>query len=219
VLITRWMRSNAVTGADERLRVQEYMNRAFQTFSRGYYFKEMLIPATGADALQRGLASGLLLRTDYADYYQNHPPAPSPQTHPYLLGITREEAFLNEGSLISDIFAHAPALFQFKPRHQEMLRRALQGDSDEVIAADLHASLSAVKNWWAAVYQQASEKLPTLLPASDGAASASGRGKEKRGSLLQYLRDHPEELRPTPTREMEAVSQPPRLRVKEMRVT
>ena len=47
---------------------------------------------------------------------------------------------------------------------------------------------------WLAVFRRVEERMPGLLP--ERSPDADGRGPEKRGPLLLYLREHPEELRP-----------------------
>lgn len=54
-----------------------------------------------------------------------------------------------------------------------------------------------MKKLWRQVHQRAQDAMPGLFGASDPVASREGgRGPEKRRVLLQYLRQHPEELRP-----------------------
>ena len=77
-----------------------------------------------------------------------------------------------------------------------MLSVALPGATDEALAEQLDISLSAVKKMWISIYRRAEEFLPELIPDSQLDLPASGRGREKRRSLLVYLREHPEELRP-----------------------
>ena len=76
-----------------------------------------------------------------------------------------------------------------------MLSLALPGATDEALAEGMNISLSAVKQMWISIYRRAEESLPELVPDFQMDIPASGRGREKRRSLL-YLREHPEELRP-----------------------
>ena len=96
---------------------------------------------------------------------------------------------------MSHYFIHNRPRFGFGARQQEMLRLScLRSDfSDEMLAETLTMSVSAVKNWWQAVYRRVSAAHPDLLPPTD---AVKARGPEKRRCLLQYLREHPEELRP-----------------------
>lgn len=202
VLMTRWMRADSLLSADEQRRVQEHMNRAFLTTLRGYHLKEVLLPTTGEYAMCQGMAAGFRLRRDYAGFFQKHPPLPPPEKRPFLLGVTREEAFAGEGSLISHFFVYTPPRLALVPRHKEFLRLALDGLTDEEIADALCVSVSGVKNWWRDVYRHTaaadSERFAAFgeEAAGPGGSAPEVRGKEKRRLLLQYLREHPEELGP-----------------------
>jgi hypothetical protein len=59
------------------------------------------------------------------------------------------------------------------------------------VGMELCADLS-----WASIYERTSSQLPGFPSSRDVANGASERGKEKKHRLLNYLRDHPEELRP-----------------------
>jgi len=96
------------------------------------------------------------------------------------------------------LFHTAPPRLGLWPGEQTLLARALDGQTDEEAAFGLGLSLSSVKKRWNGIYARVAAADPTLLPvwAPDGV----WRGVEKRRHLLQYLRGHPEELRPAPTK-------------------
>ena len=78
-----------------------------------------------------------------------------------------------------------------------MLSLALPGATDATLAEQLNSSLSAVKKMWISIYRRTEESLPELVSNSQQLAiPASSRGREKRRTLLAYVREHPEELRP-----------------------
>ena len=78
-----------------------------------------------------------------------------------------------------------------------MLMRALEGWTDEELAAKLGKSLPTIKKTWRSAYQRVEAKLPGLELSQTGPGTTeSKRGREKKRRLLGYLRDHPEELRP-----------------------
>lgn len=190
-----------VLSPEDAWKVREYMNRALNNLGLGYYYRELMMEVAGEGPRNRGLDAGFYLRTDYAPFYN----APSgqdgqstgervapPEFQPYLLSITREEAFQRDGSLLSSSFIYSRPRIGFKPIEQELLCWAIQGRSDDEIAPFVHVSAVAIKKRWDRIYARVEEKLPSLLPSrGDGR-----RGPEKRGLLLAYLRDHPEELRP-----------------------
>lgn len=68
-------------------------------------------------------------------------------------------------------------------------------------------SLHGLKKLWRAVHQRALLAMPGLFDARS--ANTGTRGPEKRRALLQYLRQHPEDLRPYQPSEQPS-HQPPR---------
>ncbi|MBL8163070.1 MAG: hypothetical protein JNJ61_13880 [Anaerolineae bacterium] len=112
----------------------------------------------------------------------------------HLTSITREQALSQYGTHVSQMFIYAPARFQFTGGQQELLRRALMGETDEALSEGLYLSLSAIKKRWLAIYDRVRAIDPYLLPDDD--TGRQTRGTEKRRFLLHYLRTHPEELHP-----------------------
>jgi hypothetical protein len=49
---------------------------------------------------------------------------------------------------------------------------------------------------WLSIYDRVAEIAPELMAEDAETGDATKRGKEKRRSLLAYLQEHPEELRP-----------------------
>ena len=117
---------------------------------------------------------------------------------PHVVGITQEldvQRGTWSGSWVGNLFDyHAPKL-GLSRSEQRMLSCALPGATDETLAEHLDISLSAVKKMWISIYRRAEESLPEFVPDLPD-IPANGRGREKRRSLLVYLREHPEELRP-----------------------
>ena len=203
VLITHWIWKQEVLDNESSRRVRDYLTRQFLTYYAGFKLRQILLEVFGDEALQMAVNAGFRLRTAYASYFREHP-RPAPDLHPYLTGITRQEARDSEGSLVSQAFVYTPPCFYFKQHEQELLCHALLGYSDEELTEPLCVSLAAVRKRWAGIYDRVATVNPGLLPASgDGT-----RGAEKRRDLLAYLRDHPEELRPVerPARTATAVS-------------
>ena len=188
-LFTRWTR--ATLPPDELRLVGRFMHDAGLSQTRGYQFKELLIEAIGEAARDSGLHAGFLQRRSLSGPQDDLPAA----KRPFLMGLTREEAHQREGSVMGHYFIHCPPRFGFTARQQEMLRLSLRHPelSDEALAEALGVSVGAAKNWWKLVYERVSKADPDLLPL---VAGGRARGPEKRRRLLQYLREHPEELRP-----------------------
>jgi hypothetical protein len=73
----------------------------------------------------------------------------------------------------------------------------LTGKTCEKLAASLSVSPWTVKKRWHAIYDRVTDVDRELLPPSIAyVADASSRGSERRRHLLNYLRQHPEEIRP-----------------------
>lgn len=118
---------------------------------------------------------------------------------PELFGLHRLEAsLLLPGTPVRDAFQFTPPRFGFAASERRLLRLAVTDLTDEAIGDELGISGHGVKKLWRQVHQRAQAAMPGLFgdggpqPAGDG----GGRGPEKRRVLLQYLRQHPEELRP-----------------------
>lgn len=177
--------------------VSRMLMEAFFEAHRGYQIKETLSERYGEGHRNIYLGGGYELRTDYAAFYARQGRTPPPTSErPFLFGLTRAEAFANPGRSIATLFLHRPPRFFFRDSEQELLRRALGGETDEELAHSLSLSLWAVKKRWQAVYRRVMQIAPDLLPEAESALPEKKRGAEKRRRLLDYLRRHPEELRP-----------------------
>ncbi|MDQ2730918.1 MAG: hypothetical protein M3Y56_04605 [Armatimonadota bacterium] len=189
-LFTRWGQARLQVAREEQVIVGRFMHDAFATQSRGYQIKELLIEAIGEAARDRALCAGFLDRNDARRDQGDYPSLP--HRH-FLMGMTREEAFANEGSVISHFFFYSRPRFGLTPAQQTLLGLCLaqQEASDEALAQALSVPLVKVKNEWRALYRRVMDVDPDLLPLPEGRE----RGPEKKRRLLHYLRQHPEELR------------------------
>jgi len=149
------------------------------------------------DPEQRAMfeASGLTVRRDYSEYFALHPP-PAGLPKPFLVGVNREEVASRDGTIFSILFEHAPKRLCFSPAEQSLLRDALRGDTDEECAIHLDVSLSAVKKRWSGIYDRVAAADPNLLPDGSSESGDRLRSREKRRHLLNYLREHPQEIQP-----------------------
>jgi hypothetical protein len=115
---------------------------------------------------------------------------------PELYGLSREEAGrLLPGSPVRDAFQFTPPRFRFTAAERRMLRLAVTHLTDEQVGEELGVSLHGLKKLWRSVHERALDAMPDLFDDSSS-AEAGTRGPEKRRTLLQYLRQRPEELRP-----------------------
>ena len=192
-LFTRWARANALLTREEQMEVGRYMHDSFILLTRGYQFREILIDVIGKPAREIGKRAGFLDQNRYEDHFQVCPMPPAQR--PFLMGLTRQDAFAMEGCVMSHYFTHSLPRFGFSSWEQDILIlcQQLPNATNQTLAASLRVSLSSVKNGWASIYSHVQDVAPDLLPSTD---DDNTRGPEKRRALLQYLRDHPEELRP-----------------------
>jgi DNA-binding NarL/FixJ family response regulator len=82
---------------------------------------------------------------------------------------------------------------------QTVAIHALQGDTDRAIAARLGISADAVKQAWRGILKAVSTHMPDLCKDTTGATAEGAtpvRGAEHRRVVIEYLRQHMEELRP-----------------------
>ena len=91
---------------------------------------------------------------------------------------------------------------QLTPAQQSVAFLALQGDTDQRIAVRLQVSTDAVKKAWRAIIAEACQSIPSLQVEPQERVVDSGeaavRGMERRRIVIEFLRQHLEELRPWP---------------------
>jgi hypothetical protein len=161
---------------------------------RGYRLIEILTEVRTAE-IPWGLAGGFRQRSDYSD---SHGERTDPGLCRCLMGVSREEALSAEGSTVSILFNYTPPRLHFTSSQRRLLAHALQHKTDKEIAVELGVSLSAVKKTWAAIFERVSSYFDTMCAESSVRAQCGRgtRGAQKRHRLLNYLQEHPEELRP-----------------------
>jgi DNA-binding CsgD family transcriptional regulator len=169
---------------------------AYYATHQGYQIEEMLSEVYGVE--QRDfLAEGSFKQyrdyeefrahPSYSELMENHPP--------FLMGLHADTVKNHYGYLrVRDIFLSAvPPRFLFRPNEQAVLELALRGIPDSEIASMLGFSLWTIKKRWQRIYDRVERVDRGLIAKSDGAIDNPGR---RRRRLLDYLRSHPEELRP-----------------------
>jgi DNA-binding CsgD family transcriptional regulator len=98
---------------------------------------------------------------------------------------------------IGSLFVYTAPRFHFSRSERVLLQHALMGETCEQLAASLSLSPWTVKKRWHAICDRVAAVDGELLPPPIAyGAHASSRGAERRRHLLNYLRQHLEELRP-----------------------
>jgi DNA-binding CsgD family transcriptional regulator len=168
----------------------------FYFFHGGYRVNCVIDEVYGAQTAQYLEAGGFRLVRDF----QKETPAAfadiSPAHYPYLFILRRD--WIEPGSVnpLSMLLSRSVPRIFFSKTERRVLERALLNESDTEICAGLGVSVDAVKKIWRSIYARVSRRAPFVIPAGDLGAPGS-RGQEKRRHLLEYLRTHLEELRPS----------------------
>lgn len=109
-----------------------------------------------------------------------------------VMSMNQEDALAGAEISSQRLFSYDPPVLGFTAAQRDILLLARQGFTDQEVAAALGKSADSVKKRWSGIYARFAQVFPGRLPsAGDGS-----RGMEKRRTLLAYLRDRPEELRP-----------------------
>ena len=172
---------------------------AFDETYGGYQLREVIDQASCLEHLS-ALRRGDGLYYDRVEgCYGNVPEvnAANFSDEPRNVGMTRDLALTRVGSRFGSFLLCSLPQFGFARAEQRLLLEAMAGKTDEELGARLGISLAAVKKTWRVIYDRAAEHLPELAPGEprvDG--EKARRGKQKRQRLLDYLRQHREELRP-----------------------
>jgi hypothetical protein len=184
---------------EQLLAVRAKQTEAFHLALRGYRIKEFLANPIGREAARWMLDAGARLRRAYLNYFRkNRIPEPTSSQRPYLLGLTKKEAFRHPGSNIAGLFIYTAPRFRFNLSQRVLLQHALMGETCEQLAASLSLSTWTVKKRWHAIYDRVADVDSALLPSPIAyGVRVLSRGAERRRQLLNYLRQHLEELRPS----------------------
>ena len=173
------------------------MRLAFVEDMRGYRLKAALIEVWDEVPLYSIKGAPYPLITDYAAYFERRgEPLPPLGRRPFLLGMTRQEVLSDFGRGMAPAFVETPPRLGFTRAEQQMLRQAIFGYTDVELAERLQLALPTIKNRWRALYDRLGQIAPELVAEIDCSSNPAVRGQEKRRRLLDYVRRHPEELRP-----------------------
>ena len=169
----------------------------FRLAHGGYRVRRMLQEAHGPHEAAMLTGAGLRSKCDYSRYFAAQgSDAPPRDERPVLMGLYAEDPESRVlGTAAASVFHYDEPRFYFSPAEQRVLARAVLDESDDDIASEIGLSMAAVKKIWRRAYERVADKAPDLL-AVDGGGTGSTRGKEKRRTLVRYLRYHLYELRP-----------------------
>jgi len=167
----------------------------FRLAHGGYRIRRVLQEAHGAYEIAMLTSAGLRIKDDYAAFCATRSVEP-PDSRPALMGLYADDPESRLlGTPAASLFHYSQPRFYFSLGEQRVLGRAVLDESDDEIARELGLSVAAVKKVWRRAYERVADTEPELL-AVDSSDGGSTRGKEKRRTLVRYLRYHLSELRP-----------------------
>jgi hypothetical protein len=183
----------------ERLRVATYEHaRRYMTgWNLRSYTNEVFAENAERDGKQMGEALGFRVKQYTRDALDAAGLAPEKQ--PWVWLATRQDALARPAGLpLAMLFlSFSVPKFGFGPVEQDMLNFALDGLTDESIAQAMGTSLSTIKKRFRTIYEKVQDSFESKSTAAIRAPLGDGaRGIETRRRLLNYLRDHREELHP-----------------------
>ena len=142
-------------GRDELRLVRDKSLQALVELQAGYAMKEVLFEFYGEDDLPYCHVMGMNLRDTYEQYYlPGSIPVPPREKRPFLVGLARDEMEAKWGSPVASLFTYARPYFFFTPAQQNVLIRALLGESDAEICDDLCIMNSTIREHWKAIYER-----------------------------------------------------------------
>ena len=167
---------------------------ALSFFRGGYRLNVVLGEVFGRQQASFLLAAGLRPQDDF--FQDQRRAGEPPDRRPYLFWTRKE---WNEPAALGQISTlfHAPTPWLGLSRvEQRAVLGALQGQTDREIAATRAVSVDAVKKTWRRIHDRMALTIPYLGDLTPMQSATDRRGAEKRRSLVEYFRYHPEELRP-----------------------
>jgi DNA-binding CsgD family transcriptional regulator len=153
----------------------------------------------GAAMRDRLKTYGMKLFRDYGEFLKDPEFRALPDAErPYLMGADFPRAATDmslKDTAVGKAAVLGPPKFGFTEPEQEVMKMALRGLTDQVIAEKLGLTLVAIKKRWEGIYEKVNER--TFQRAWEGSASDEAVTKVGRRQLLQMIAEHPEEFWPS----------------------
>jgi hypothetical protein len=165
------------------------LTRAFYRLHYGYRLARVVADYVGPAAV--GVA-----RAGEFDVIREFPTIAPGVDIPSALVVLTPAAAAARGSTTIQTFAYNPPRIMFTAREQELLRAALDGAPDDIVAGRLGVGLSSVKARWTRVQQRAMQMAPELFHSVPLPRQPHRRGAQTRHLVLEYVREHRAELTP-----------------------
>jgi hypothetical protein len=181
-------------------RISMLLASAFYEAHRGFRLRRILFEVT-EQALRQRLHRVQIYRL--REYPQTQPGVPRTG----LVAIDEVSAYEHEHSLFGMLFNYTVPRLRLSPAEQCLLEVAIHGLTDRELVERLGLSMEAVRSRWRTVLRKAAGLLRErglggeAVTGDDpdevaGDGEPGRRGPQQRHHLLDYLREHREELRP-----------------------
>jgi hypothetical protein len=194
ILMSQWRRG--LLSQHEIAEVQMQLAQSFLHFHKGYQLVRFLAEAIDALDIEHLKSTGIYRITYFEDEIRQQPGTIWNPDRAF--GVAERAVGVKlSGSIASFLFHYSEPILGLHDAHQELLAAALLGLTDSELAQSLGLNLPAIKKRWASIFAQVEQVRPDLLPAREPDPGGERRGPQKRHHLLAYLREHPEELRPS----------------------
>ncbi len=170
--------------------VTALLHNAFTQAHSGYGLRSLLAEVRPWEAKAEGYRASLLA--------MGCRPAPPAADGSQVMALHADQIAGQPFHVLQPLFLRRAPRLRLTTALQDVLELACLGFDDGAIAKELNVSLHTVHKRWRAIYARAAETLPALLRERPRAAADASavRGAEKRRRLVEYTRNHPEELRP-----------------------
>lgn len=179
---------------EQVLEAQTLLTARFLEQHTGFRIRMILCELIGEQE-QQWVESAHMWRmvSDFEDFRLKYPSSDWPGKR-RLVAITREEACSVAGSIMAILFHPQRPKLRLQEADQQLLQVALSGSTDQELARKLNLSLGAIKKRWLALFDRTGDRQPEMFAALG--RTDSKRGPQKRNRILEYVRNHPEELKP-----------------------
>lgn len=194
-------------GPEDSLKIAQTQSQSYIAIVSRYRLKRFVQEVKGDWERDRLMNYGIDLWKDYSEFSGTRSLTGIPaEERPYLMGVVMEDVRkdIMKAGTAADLLARlGPPRYGFHLNEQEVLKRALQGETDEKIARSLHLTLITVKRRWQSIYGKVTDVDAGFFEEAAGPElPEKGGSQQRRRFLLKALGDHPEELWPNhPTKE------------------
>jgi hypothetical protein len=194
-ILTLWGRHRpGIKSRDDINEIRLLLSDSFSESFKGYLVKQILfeiIDSDDRDFVEQSRLGRILP-------FEDGPDANEGADQLGLVIIEAEDLRGLPGSAIGRLFFQRRPRLLLKPMHKQLLLSAEDNATDDVLAGRLKLSVAGIKRRWADIYDHVIETAPELFQAmnDDASQDLGKRGRQKKHSILAYVKNHPEELRP-----------------------